>query len=234
MSNTNEKEVLSNRLTVLAMMGEVVKENYAKKGIDLHAVIDENMKKAREESPDDPVRSFQKAMFDTEVFMLKTMPLENRCIFMLNTMNKLVTDGKLVNDADVDWVKVNTVLFKDQIPYDYNICESVNTIDELSHLLHEIQMVEIIGGPWYKQTCKTCGTTFYLDKSEILFYMKKELHIPKRCKNCIMESKGQESYRQRAAREEKERQERQKQFIKDDGKTAMELAFERATKEKKG
>lgn len=35
-----------------------------------------------------------------------------------------------------------------------------------------------------KRVCKQCGTTFELSDSEIAFYKKKNLHLPKRCKEC--------------------------------------------------
>ena len=56
-----------------------------------------------------------------------------------------------------------------------------------------------------KRVCKQCGTTFELSDSEIAFYRKKNLHLPKRCKECrqankqsasIQESKGRNVQKQ--------------------------------------
>lgn len=40
-----------------------------------------------------------------------------------------------------------------------------------------------------KCVCKQCGTTFELSESEIAFYRKKNLNLPKRCKECRQENK---------------------------------------------
>lgn len=33
-------------------------------------------------------------------------------------------------------------------------------------------------------TCKDCGKVFVMDASEVSWYVKKELQLPKRCKAC--------------------------------------------------
>lgn len=40
-----------------------------------------------------------------------------------------------------------------------------------------------------KIVCKQCGATFELSDSEIDFYRKKNLHLPKRCKECRQENR---------------------------------------------
>lgn len=40
-----------------------------------------------------------------------------------------------------------------------------------------------------KIVCKQCGATFELSDSEIDFYRKKNLHLPKRCKGCRQENR---------------------------------------------
>lgn len=40
-----------------------------------------------------------------------------------------------------------------------------------------------------KIVCKQCGATFELSDSEIEFYRKKNLHLPKRCKECRQENR---------------------------------------------
>ncbi|MCM1087814.1 MAG: zinc-ribbon domain containing protein [Muribaculaceae bacterium] len=40
-----------------------------------------------------------------------------------------------------------------------------------------------------KCVCKQCGTTFELSEAEISFYRKKNLQLPKRCKECRQENK---------------------------------------------
>ncbi|MCM1264204.1 MAG: zinc-ribbon domain containing protein [Butyrivibrio sp.] len=44
-----------------------------------------------------------------------------------------------------------------------------------------------------KCTCVQCGKTFELNDSEIEFYRKKNLHLPKRCKECRQKNKQKSS-----------------------------------------
>lgn len=44
-----------------------------------------------------------------------------------------------------------------------------------------------------KCICKQCGTTFELSESEIAFYRKKNLNLPKRCKECREENKQKQA-----------------------------------------
>lgn len=39
-------------------------------------------------------------------------------------------------------------------------------------------------------TCKDCGKVFYMSKSEVDFFAKKELMLPKRCSACRDKKKG--------------------------------------------
>lgn len=44
-----------------------------------------------------------------------------------------------------------------------------------------------------KCVCKQCGTTFELSEAEIDFYRKRNLQLPKRCKECRQENKQKQS-----------------------------------------
>lgn len=54
-----------------------------------------------------------------------------------------------------------------------------------------------------KRICKQCGKTFELSDSEIAFYQKKNLHLPKRCKECRQADKQGESAREKRNGNEK-------------------------------
>jgi len=123
-------------------------------------------------------------------------------------------------------------LFDNPLEYDYNLCKSVHTIKDIVDLRSSIVESEILGGPWYRRKCKVCGDSFCLSKGELISYIDKGLQLPKRCKNCIIESKGQESPRQRKVREEKEREAVRKSFLPEDNRSAMEVAFENAKRRK--
>jgi len=219
-----------NLLNTFAMLGNYLKEERKKNGVDLNKTFDQCMKEAS--GIEDPVKRVNTAMANYTLEILKTMPLENRCIYVLNKLNKAFMDK--IDESQINWDKINEILFSSPLENDYNLCESVHTAEEVSHLLMSIRESYILGGPWYKKTCKTCGEEFYLTKDEITYFVTKGLHVPKRCKNCIMESKGQESYRQRQQREERERKAVRASFLPEDNRTAVQVAFDNAKKQKKG
>lgn len=51
-----------------------------------------------------------------------------------------------------------------------------------------------------KCICKQCGKEFELSEAEISFYRKKNLHLPKRCKECRQENKQKQSGRMQGGR----------------------------------
>jgi len=219
-----------NSLSTLHMIGSLYREEMKKQGINLDKIFEKCMEETKD--IEDPIKRLQVATEKYTLEMLKTMPLENRCNFVLNKITKAKDDN--VDEKSFNWERINEMLFNSPLKYDFNLYDSVSTVNEITELLMTIREREIFGGGWYKQKCKTCGEIFYLDKSEIVFYIEKDLHIPKRCKNCIMESKGQESYRQKKIREEKERENVRKQFLPESKKSIMQEAIENAMREKKG
>ncbi len=50
-----------------------------------------------------------------------------------------------------------------------------------------------------KRTCKQCGKDFFLSKSEVDFYNKKNLSLPKRCKECREANKANAGAQESAA-----------------------------------
>jgi len=217
-------------IATLALLGSIHREQAKKAGFNLDGVFERCMKDAS--NIEDPVDRVQTALSNYTWEVLKTMPLLNRCNFILNKLSNAEDDK--IDESQLNWEKINKMLFDEPLPYDYNLCKSVHTIKDIRELWMSINESSILGGPWYTQRCKTCKETFTLSLDEITFYAKKELNVPKRCKNCIMESKGQESYRQRKQREDKEREEVRKALLPEDNRTAMEIAFENAKKQKKG
>lgn len=56
-----------------------------------------------------------------------------------------------------------------------------------------------------KRICKQCGKLFELSDSEIAFYQKKNLHLPKRCKECRQANKqGESAQEERSGNEKKQ------------------------------
>jgi len=225
-----EQMTAKDKLTTFAMLGQMYKEEREKRGITLEKTFEQCIDESKD--IEDPVKRLQSAMSNYAEVILKTMPLENRCNYILNKLSSAIADN--IDESQFNWDKINQILFNNPLDYDYNLCESVHSIKELNELRMRIIESSVFDGPWYKIKCKNCKDTFYLSQGELNSYLKKGLQIPKRCKNCIMESKGQESYRQKKQREEKEREAVRKSFLPEDNRSAMQIAFENAKKKKKG
>lgn len=52
-----------------------------------------------------------------------------------------------------------------------------------------------------KRTCKQCGKEFELSESEVSFYKRKGLELPKRCQTCRNQNKEMSGYTQKADKE---------------------------------
>ena len=53
-----------------------------------------------------------------------------------------------------------------------------------------------------KRTCVQCGKEFEMSQSEINFYKKKKLSLPKRCKECREENKNKKKNNQKLQEED--------------------------------
>jgi len=233
---TNENTRKNPSLSTYALLGSIAQEHYKKQGIDLNAMMQECMDRAKDIK--DPMERINAGFDNYKIEFLKVHPLFFRCNYILNVVS--AAKAKIGDDfeKDIDWEKVNNILFGNYIPYDFNLVSSVSSLMDIVSLRERIVESEILDMAWYKQTCKICGEEFYLSKGELNFYFKNALNTPKRCKNCIKESKGQESVRQRVNKEKKEMEKIQKnkelheKLYPNDGKTEMQRAFEKAQKEK--
>jgi hypothetical protein len=73
---------------------------------------------------------------------------------------------------------------KDLNPFDYNMYEPVDTVERFQKQRFDVIAASEGIGPWHKHKCKDCGNEFFMDYSEVHFFEKKELNLPKRCKEC--------------------------------------------------
>lgn len=132
----------------------------------------------------------QKTMEDVRKFFndkaketLLTFPLWMRFNYLLNSINKAITDGH--TEADIDWDKVNELLATNVNEYDFNCFKRIETIEQLVWTRADCIAASIDSdGIWQEHTCKDCGQNFIMSYGEVRFYEEKKLHVPKRCKSC--------------------------------------------------
>ena len=114
---------------------------------------------------------------------LLTFPMWMRFNYLLNTINKAITDG--YTEADIDWDKVNELLTTNRNEYDFKFFKRIETIEQLVWTRADCMAASLDSdGIWQEHTCKDCGKPFTMSYNEVKFYEGKELHIPKRCKAC--------------------------------------------------
>lgn len=133
-----------------------------------------------------------------EKFIKETLPdasLSFRLNFILNTTTSNPLPGVLSDtdksaipypDDKINWDMVNKILFG--IPsiygdYNYNLPKEIHSREELIELRVAVICAAAIG-PWREERCKDCGKMFYLNHGETLYYLDRELKLPKRCKEC--------------------------------------------------
>lgn len=116
---------------------------------------------------------------------LKSFPLFIRVNHMVSTFYK-----EDVNEKNLDWKKINDILFFDKDIQDFNMMESVKSIHDVVNLKMTLDAASLDIVPTRKIKCKECGRFFCLKRSEIDFFNRKELQLPKRCKPCIAKRKS--------------------------------------------
>lgn len=129
------------------------------------------------------IQEASKIIQDMQLKVLTTSPLWMRFNYLLNSINKAITDGH--TEADIDWNKVNELLTTNVSEYDFNFFKRIETIEQLVFTRSDIIAAQLCSdGIWQEHTCKDCGNGFIMSYNEVRFYEDKGLHVPKRCKAC--------------------------------------------------
>lgn len=124
--------------------------------------------------------NFAKAQEDA----LLNMPMWMRLNWALNTIGQIYNRHP-ERVPDIDWDKVNRLLTENVDEYDFNLIDApIHSLDELCHVQDSCIQATVIGGPWQRRTCKDCGCTFLMSYSEVTFFERNQLHVPKRCPEC--------------------------------------------------
>ena len=87
-------------------------------------------------------------------------------------------------EEEINWKYINEMCTKNLDTFDYNMYELVDTVERFEAQRFNVICASEGIGPWHKHKCKNCGKEFYMDYKEVHFYKNKELHLPKRCKEC--------------------------------------------------
>ena len=119
---------------------------------------------------------------EAELKALVTISVWMRFNYICNKINKLLRGGH--TDDEVNWDKVNYILSNNRDEYDFNYYDEIKAIDQLCDARELCFESQIFNGLWQLRVCKDCGKTFTMRFSEVEFYRKKKLHLPKRCPEC--------------------------------------------------
>lgn len=140
----------------------------------------ENQMRTDTEALQEVQKSFAKVQEDA----LLNMPMWMRLNWALNAVGQIYNQRpELV--PDIDWDKVNRLLMENVSEYDFNLIDApVHSLDELCRVRESCIQASVLGGSWQQHICKDCGRTFFMDYSEVMFFERNQLRVPKRCPEC--------------------------------------------------
>lgn len=140
----------------------------------------ENQMRTDTEALQEVQKSFAKVQEDA----LLNMPMWMRLNWTLNAVGQIYNQRpELV--PDIDWDKVNRLLSENASEYDFNLMDApIQSLDELCHARESCIQASVLGGSWQQHICKDCGRTFFMDYSEVMFFERNQLRVPKRCPEC--------------------------------------------------
>lgn len=127
-------------------------------------------------------RKVRESFQETEPRMLAAFPMWMRFNYIGNKINNFLRSGH--TEDEVNWDNVNHILSNNRDEYDFNYYDEIKAINQLRDARELCFESQIFNGPWQLRVCKDCGKTFTMRFSEVEFYRKKELHLPKRCQEC--------------------------------------------------
>ena len=140
----------------------------------------ENQMRTDTEALQEAQKTFAKVQEDA----LLNMPMWMRLNWALNAVGQIYNQRPELM-PDIDWDKVNRLLTENVSEYDFNLIDShIQSLDELCHVREACIQASVLGGPWQRRICKDCGRTFLMDYSEVMFFERNQLRIPKRCPEC--------------------------------------------------
>ena len=142
----------------------------------------DNEAKITTEEQQETKRRVSELIREMQTEAIKKFPLWMRLNYFANQMAGALEKG--YKEDDFDWERINTMCATDLDQFDYNMYKPVQTVSEFESQRFDIICASEGVGPWHKHKCKDCGEEFYMNYTEVAFYQKKELNLPKRCKEC--------------------------------------------------
>lgn len=135
-----------------------------------------------EKEKEETIKEAKQILKNISIDILKQMPVSMKSSVILSDLNR-----NNIKELDKNQLKeINEII---KYPYygngyDYNIIDEIHNIKDLEEIYEKSIYADLGIYPKYKQTCKKCGHTFYLNNSEIEWYLNKNLNIPKTCEFC--------------------------------------------------
>lgn len=160
--------------------GGLIDKLFFKNDIDRLNKKDDNFVTKKEKV--ETIKEARQLLRNTSIDILKKMPISMKSAIILSDLNK-----NNVEKLDEKQLKEINEILKHPCEgdvYDFNIFDEIRNIKDLEELFEKSNYADMGIYPKYKQTCKKCGHTFYLNNTEIKWYLIKNLNIPKKCEFC--------------------------------------------------
>ena len=170
----------SKALTTMAMLGSMLEGTSFDK--TFRKVFKENYDKFKADESIDPITAFRKANLEATKESLKELPLFMRLNYILNNLYR--DENNEIIEAMVNWKNINDILTENVDDTDYQFIKEVKSVKEITQLKLDIEFAMADLQPWKISKCKDCHDKFYMNYSEVLYFLDKGMKLPKRCPAC--------------------------------------------------
>lgn len=133
------------------------------------------------------IKSINMKMGEFFLEAFKGLPMWVKLGNLANAVARACKEGK---ESEIDWDLINTRATENLKDTDFNAFERFTCPDDLYRANENCRLASILNFNWRKETCKSCGKTFYLTYNELEYFLKKGLSAPKRCRVCRADRKG--------------------------------------------
>lgn len=125
-----------------------------------------------------------KTEHDTPTYQeLIKFPIEYRFIAINSAIESVLATTKATPE-DVSWTNVDEILHHKENEYDYEFLAHIHNHWDFLKEYKLFMNRRVLGTIWKEKICKECKQPFTISLSEVKFFERKKLHIPKRCPEC--------------------------------------------------
>ena len=139
------------------------------------------------EEREESIRSINIKMGEIFHEAFNTLPMWVKLGNLAHAVRRACNEGK---ESELDWDLINKNATESIKETDFNAFERFTCPEDLYKANENCRLASILDLKWRKETCKSCGKTFYLTYDELEYFLKKGLSAPKRCRVCRAERKG--------------------------------------------